>query len=69
MDPIPFPNFNYRDPSPADLRWQVYATLAYGGQGIFYLPTASPMRKTIGTVSLARTVNARPNTAWCASST
>lgn len=30
------PHFNYRDPSPADLRWQVYTTLAYGGKGIIY---------------------------------
>jgi hypothetical protein len=30
------PHFNYRDPSPADLRWQVYTTLAYGGKGIAY---------------------------------
>jgi len=30
------PHFSYRDPSPADLRWQVYTTLAYGGKGIAY---------------------------------
>jgi len=30
------PHFNYRDPSPADLRWQVYTTLAYGGKGLAY---------------------------------
>ena len=30
------PHFNYRDPSPADLRRQVYTTLAYGGKGIAY---------------------------------
>jgi len=30
------PHFNYRDPSPADLRWQVYTTLCYGGKGLGY---------------------------------
>lgn len=30
------PHFCYRDPSPADLRWQVYTTLAYGGKGLAY---------------------------------
>jgi len=30
------PHFSYRDPSPADLRWQVYTTLAYGGKGLAY---------------------------------
>ncbi|MBN1250074.1 MAG: hypothetical protein JXC32_20585 [Anaerolineae bacterium] len=30
------PHFSYRDPSPADLRWQVITTLAYGGKGLAY---------------------------------
>ncbi len=30
------PHFSYRDPSPEDLRWQVYTTLAYGGKGLAY---------------------------------
>jgi len=30
------PHFNYRDPSEADLRWQVYTSLAYGSRGIIY---------------------------------
>ncbi len=30
------PHYCYRDPSPVDLRWQVYTTLAYGGKGICY---------------------------------
>jgi len=30
------PHYCYRDPSPQDLRWQVYTTLAYGGKGICY---------------------------------
>jgi hypothetical protein len=36
------PHFNYRDPSPADLRYQVYTTLAYGGQGIAYFTYCTP---------------------------
>jgi len=36
------PHFDYRDPSPADLRWQVYTTLAYGGQGIIYFTYCTP---------------------------
>ena len=30
------PHFNYRNPNLADLRWQVYTTLAYGARGIIY---------------------------------
>jgi hypothetical protein len=30
------PHFDYRDPSEADLRWQVYTSLAYGSRGIIY---------------------------------
>ncbi|NLG48597.1 MAG: hypothetical protein GX552_00635 [Chloroflexi bacterium] len=30
------PHFSYRDPSPEDLRWQVYTTLVYGGKGLAY---------------------------------
>ncbi len=30
------PHFGYRDPSEADLRWQVYTSLAYGSRGILY---------------------------------
>lgn len=30
------PHFSYRDPSPADMRWQAYTTLAYGGKGLAY---------------------------------
>ncbi len=36
------PHFNYRDPSAADLRWQVYTTLAYGGQGLVYFTYWTP---------------------------
>jgi len=35
------PHFSYRDPSPTDLRWQVYTTLAYGGKGIAYFTYAT----------------------------
>jgi RNA polymerase sigma factor (sigma-70 family) len=30
------PHFAFRDPSEADLRWQVYTTLCYGARGIMY---------------------------------
>ena len=30
------PHFGYRNPSEADLRWQVYTSLAYGSRGIIY---------------------------------
>jgi len=30
------PHRAYRDPTPAELRWQVYTTLVYGGKGISY---------------------------------
>ena len=36
------PHFNYRDPSPADMRWQVYTTLAYGGKGLAYFTYWTP---------------------------
>jgi hypothetical protein len=30
------PHYFYADPKEADLRWQIYTTLAYGGKGILY---------------------------------
>ena len=36
------PHFAYRDPSPADMRWQVYTTLAYGGKGLAYFTYWTP---------------------------
>ncbi len=30
------PHFVYRAPSPEDMRWQVYSTLAYGGRGLIH---------------------------------
>jgi len=36
------PHFNYRDPSPADLRWQVYTSLAYGAKAIAYFTYVTP---------------------------
>ncbi len=36
------PHFSYRDPSPADMRWQVYTTLAYGGKGLAYFTYWTP---------------------------
>jgi hypothetical protein len=36
------PHFNYRDPSEADLRWQAYTTLAYGGKGLSYFTYWTP---------------------------
>ena len=36
------PHFGYRNPSMADLRWQVYTTLAYGATGIAYFTYWTP---------------------------
>lgn len=35
-------HFNYREPTAADLRFQVYTTLAYGGRGIAYFTYMAP---------------------------
>jgi len=35
-------HFNYREATPADLRFQVYTTLAYGGRGIAYFTYFAP---------------------------
>ena len=35
-------HFNYREPSAADLRFQVFTTLAYGGRGIAYFTYFAP---------------------------
>ncbi len=35
-------HFNYREPTEADLRFQVYTTLAYGGRGIAYFTYFAP---------------------------
>ena len=35
-------HFNYREPSAADLRFEVYTTLAYGGKGIAYFCYFAP---------------------------
>lgn len=35
-------HFQYREPCPADLRFQVYTTLAYGGRGIAYFTYFAP---------------------------
>lgn len=35
-------HFNYREPSAADMRFQVYTTLAYGGRGIAYFTYFAP---------------------------
>ena len=36
------PHFSYRDPTEADLRWQVNTALAYGARGIMYFTYVSP---------------------------
>lgn len=36
------PHFNYRDPSPTDLRWQAYTSLAYGVKGLAYFTYWTP---------------------------
>lgn len=35
-------HFHYREPTAADLRFQVYSTLAYGGRGIAYFTYIAP---------------------------
>jgi len=35
-------HFNYREPTAADLRFQVFSTLAYGGRGIAYFTYFAP---------------------------
>ena len=35
-------HFNYREPTPADLRFQAYSTLLYGGRGISYFTYIAP---------------------------
>ncbi|HOW64182.1 MAG TPA: hypothetical protein P5186_23945 [Candidatus Paceibacterota bacterium] len=35
-------HFNYREPTAADLKFQVYTTLAYGGRGIAYFTYFAP---------------------------
>ncbi len=35
-------HFNYREPTAADMRFQVYSTLAYGGRGISYFTYFAP---------------------------
>ncbi|MBP5738645.1 MAG: N-acetylmuramoyl-L-alanine amidase [Abditibacteriota bacterium] len=37
----------YRDPSDDDIRWQIYNTIAYGGQGIIYFTYAPPKQDTM----------------------
>ncbi len=39
---LSMPHFAYRDPNEADLRWQVYTTLAYGAKGIIYFTYVTP---------------------------
>lgn len=36
------PHGGYRDPSAADLRWQVYTSLAYGAKGLCYFTYMTP---------------------------
>jgi hypothetical protein len=40
------PHGPYRDPSEADLRWQVYTSLAYGARGILYFTYWTPRDET-----------------------
>lgn len=35
-------HFNYREPGPADFRFQAYTTLAYGGRGLSYFTYFAP---------------------------
>jgi len=43
-------HFNYREPTAADLRFQVYTTLAYGGRGLSYFTYFAP---SVGNYRLA----------------
>jgi hypothetical protein len=36
------PHLGYRDPTEADLRWQVFTTLAYGAKGVLYFTYWTP---------------------------
>jgi len=36
------PHYGYRNPSEADIRWQVYTALAYGAKGIMYFTYMTP---------------------------
>lgn len=36
------PHLGYRDPSEAELRWQVFTTLAYGAKGVLYFTYWTP---------------------------
>jgi hypothetical protein len=40
------PHDPYRDPTEADLRWQVYTSLAYGARGILYFTYWTPQSDT-----------------------
>lgn len=42
------PHYNYRDPNIADIRWQVYTNLAYGGHGIGYYTYWTPGEVELG---------------------
>lgn len=42
------PHYAYRDPNEADLRWQVYTNLAYGGRGIGYYTYWTPAEVELG---------------------
>ncbi len=46
---LSLPHRNYRNPSEADLRWQVYTSLAYGARGIMYFTYWTiPLRRVRG---------------------
>lgn len=42
------PHYNYRDPNEADIRWQAYTNLAYGGVGIQYYTYVTPAEVELG---------------------
>ena len=41
------PHDPYRDPTEADLRWQVYTSLAYGARGILYFTYWTPQERHV----------------------
>ena len=42
------PHYDYRDPREADLRWQAYTNMAYGGRGIGYYTYWTPAEVELG---------------------
>lgn len=57
-------HFNYREPTAADLRFQVFTTLAYGGRGIAYFTYFAPSVGNYRMAPIDQFGNLTPN--WAA---